>query len=769
MAAKRAQATRVCRLGIEEKWGEWCVLDPVEEQGDTEGSRRDTQAPMPADLSPSAPPLHLVEARAAKLPAKRPAMTHSPQPLKGRMDLSCEDMLQHLKPGPKEFADVKVIAYSCPEESGRLAADTDSLCHANFLSMSNAGEVKLHGQEFRCAEGAFWAGLLKPLFPEKAENFRSTDAEAAKILGENFRGTCGPLESHIRPVMKEVLEAVFSASDLAEGLLNTGESFILEHSFEPGMSRKDDWSDNADGSGKNLRGWLLMAIREDLRIKASRPATRWAPILQHFVDGDERPRDAAFRGRLVKAAHAVLMRELGSEVQENSGVASHTKRPAALQDPGRVAVAKPERPSATRSVAQDVPTTKVAATALQAPSEGSSQYQKPGVITIMMLDPRDALLKQVRLIAFYYPGEEEECDKLFGHAMFGNFFHCGEGIQLHGKTFRNAEAAFQALKFWDDVDDFTQVDGKGAFALKRSLEMRGARADPKYHGCGGNFQAMLQVLESKFSMESFQELLLNSGDAFLIEHNSVPGRDTIWSNNNLGDGKNWLGMQLMLLRDRLLQSYGRQATGWTKFIVDTCRICPITGIERSEYGTRLWQQAVMNATSAAEQALRAKLTTSLQASSSFVRTTPPMCMRCGLKPTFDGKLGYCSKTCRDAQAFVAKCCRQGCERPTWNGNHGEYCSRICQAQAAGAQSAAHSTPSHPISAGPHCWSGAAKALQPFSAAKASISSFMSQSQALDAPPVCRRHGCNKPTFDGRPGYCSRSCMRSVSMAPSRRS
>eukprot|EP00971_Amphidinium_carterae_P102336 2026061-Amphidinium_carterae.1 len=36
------------------------------------------------------------------------------------------------------------------------------------------------------------------------------------------------------------------------------------------------------------------------------------------------------------------------------------------------------------------------------------------------------------------------------------------------------------------------------------------------------------------------------------------GRDKVWSNNNIGDGKNWLGMQLMLLRDKILTGYGRQ-------------------------------------------------------------------------------------------------------------------------------------------------------------------------------------------------------------------
>lgn len=74
--------------------------------------------------------------------------------------------------------------------------------------------------------------------------------------------------------------------------------------------------------------------------------------------------------------------------------------------------------------------------------------------------------------------------------------------------------------------------------------------------------------------------LLETRDAFLLEHNSKSGRDKacvhcmawhgilgkwtgddpveraanlrqIWSDNLDGSGKNWLGLQLMLLRDQL--------------------------------------------------------------------------------------------------------------------------------------------------------------------------------------------------------------------------
>eukprot|EP00971_Amphidinium_carterae_P233561 4635160-Amphidinium_carterae.1 len=48
----------------------------------------------------------------------------------------------------------------------------------------------------------------------------------------------------------------------------------------------------------------------------------------------------------------------------------------------------------------------------------------------------------------------------------------------------------------------------------------------------------------------------------------TPGRDGIWSNNQNGSGKNWLGMQLMLVRDKLAGTlYTRLASVLTEIWV----------------------------------------------------------------------------------------------------------------------------------------------------------------------------------------------------------
>merc|ERR1712157_513333 len=83
---------------------------------------------------------------------------------------------------------------------------------------------------------------------------------------------------------------------------------------------------------------------------------------------------------------------------------------------------------------------------------------------------------------------------------------------------------------------------------------------------GSNWNAMLEILRHKFHPRSkLSEALRKTGDAYLVEHNSQPGRDNIWSDNHVGDGTNWLGMQLMIVRDDLREKNGSAPT-WTPYI-----------------------------------------------------------------------------------------------------------------------------------------------------------------------------------------------------------
>ena len=79
-------------------------------------------------------------------------------------------------------------------------------------------------------------------------------------------------------------------------------------------------------------------------------------------------------------------------------------------------------------------------------------------------------------------------------------------------------------------------------------------------------QGMLKVLRAKFEPGSaLADMLLSTGNAFLLEHNPRVGRDSVWSNDGNGTGRNWLGLQLMLLRDELRHTSSERSS-WTTFI-----------------------------------------------------------------------------------------------------------------------------------------------------------------------------------------------------------
>ncbi|CAJ1401938.1 unnamed protein product [Effrenium voratum] len=103
-------------------------------------------------------------------------------------------------------------------------------------------------------------------------------------------------------------------------------------------------------------------------------------------------------------------------------------------------------------------------------------------------------------------------------------------------------------KFWERKKLFQNASGAEAFRTKRQLQGMEAFS---YAGHGSNWAAMRHVLTRKFQDPELCEGLLATGDALLLEHNPVPNRDCIWSDNSDGSGKNWLGLQLMLLRDEL--------------------------------------------------------------------------------------------------------------------------------------------------------------------------------------------------------------------------
>lgn len=171
---------------------------------------------------------------------------------------------------------------------------------------------------------------------------------------------------------------------------------------------------------------------------------------------------------------------------------------------------------------------------------------KPGKVTI---DGRT-----YELAAFYYPGYNELWDEAYQTPFLSNFYPCVLIVTIDGisGTFQTSEAAYQATKWWRDGSIRQRFEraktGQEAFDLKVALSTGGW--DRSYGGLGRN-RAMRIVVTAKFDLPAFKAGLLATGDAYLLEHNPVKGRDTYWSDDHDGSGHNTLGKMLMGVRQHL--------------------------------------------------------------------------------------------------------------------------------------------------------------------------------------------------------------------------
>eukprot|EP00746_Dinoflagellata_sp_MGD_P008122 gnl/MRDRNA2_/MRDRNA2_116195_c0_seq1.p1 gnl/MRDRNA2_/MRDRNA2_116195_c0~~gnl/MRDRNA2_/MRDRNA2_116195_c0_seq1.p1 ORF type:complete len:370 (+),score=86.71 gnl/MRDRNA2_/MRDRNA2_116195_c0_seq1:70-1110(+) len=208
-------------------------------------------------------------------------------------------------------------------------------------------------------------------------------------------------------------------------------------------------------------------------------------------------------------------------------------------------------------------------------------------------DPRGP--GKIGIVAFYYPGHPCPWDSLCSAGFLGNFWDVGcEGLRfaVPGRdpvTFTNSESAFQACKFWDHAAKFARLSGDDAFKLKVAL--RGTE-DFTYGGFGNNWLAMQAVLAAKFKPGSeLAHALLQTADTFLLEHNVKEGRDKVWSDNKIGDGTNWLGAQLMILRDELRSIEKPDAEKpWSRYVGSLLDMQ--SGEPSSEEARKAWQVTV---------------------------------------------------------------------------------------------------------------------------------------------------------------------------------
>lgn len=134
-------------------------------------------------------------------------------------------------------------------------------------------------------------------------------------------------------------------------------------------------------------------------------------------------------------------------------------------------------------------------------------------------------------------------------AFMGNFHPCT--IRLWGMQFKCAEAAFQAAKFMHNKAQmryFENLDGEAAFKLGRELSRKWTHENTTAWR-NLNRDVMREVVRAKFEQNAdLKQLLLATGNAFIVEHIPVKGRDAYWGDDSDGTGKNWLGRIVMETR-----------------------------------------------------------------------------------------------------------------------------------------------------------------------------------------------------------------------------
>ena len=127
-------------------------------------------------------------------------------------------------------------------------------------------------------------------------------------------------------------------------------------------------------------------------------------------------------------------------------------------------------------------------------------------------------------------------------SFLSNFYE--SSIELDGIVYRNAEAAYQAMKSNDSLVrvKFINLNGASAKALGKKIELRKDWNDIK-------LDMMYKIVKNKFMQNStITKLLIDTNDKVIIEGNNWG--DIYWGICN-GKGENNLGKILMKVREEM--------------------------------------------------------------------------------------------------------------------------------------------------------------------------------------------------------------------------
>jgi len=181
---------------------------------------------------------------------------------------------------------------------------------------------------------------------------------------------------------------------------------------------------------------------------------------------------------------------------------------------------------------------------------------------LLFADPRPNAYHEIGICVFSdrrTQGTYDVLESMCGCEFLGNSFGAVLDLEVNGRAmkFTNAEAAFQALRFSANANHFENLSGEEALQRARDFSGRGFE-DPEHGGYGTSWKAMFAVLKAKFKVNTpLGNALDQTGDDFLLCHSSDHDSTATWSDGAMGQGTNWLGMQLMLIRSN--------RTGWKRW------------------------------------------------------------------------------------------------------------------------------------------------------------------------------------------------------------
>lgn len=237
---------------------------------------------------------------------------------------------------------------------------------------------------------------------------------------------------------------------------------------------------------------------------------------------------------------------------------------------------------------------------------GSIGLPSPKLNVSFIADPRAgaAAAANVSVVGFYFPSHNIKVDTACGAPFLGNFWtpavirdFAPPNHMSDPHTFICSEACYWASQWWDHAPEFEGLDGQQVFDLAQKLKSAGVPADPTFGGFGTAWKMMQAILRKKFLKGS--ELaagLLATEDAYLVEHQEGRDPDEKWSDFCDGAGENWLGLQLMVLRDRLREDGKAKWTAFAASAYDLASGVPLAG-------KAVWLKTVEKAAAALNMAL----------------------------------------------------------------------------------------------------------------------------------------------------------------------